>query len=178
MKGFLACVLAAVPAIGKMDLRLPFHLAFSYDEEVGCTGVGSLLRDLSQHGARPGHCIVGEPTMMQVVTGHKGGRAYRCHFKGLAVHSSLAPHGVNAIEHAAELVLFIRKMSQELAAGPSDADFDLYSTISTGIINGGSAINIVPNSCTVTFEFRNLAEVDQESIFRRIKAFAMEFSCL
>jgi acetylornithine deacetylase len=111
---------------------------------------------------------------MQVVTGHKGGRSYRCHLEGLAAHSSLAPQGVNAIEYAAELVLFLRSIGEELAAGPNDTDYDVtHSTISVGLIDGGSAINIVPSSCEVTFEFRNLAEVDQEEIFRCIEHFAL-----
>lgn len=174
MKGFLASVLAAVPMLAGRGLARPVHLAFSHDEEIGCVGVRSLLADLVRNGPKPAFCIVGEPTSMQVVTGHKGGRAYRCILNGLAAHSSLAPQGVNAIEHAAELIMFIRKVGEELAVGPQDADFDVtHSTISTGLISGGSAINIVPNSCTLVFEFRNLAEVDQEAIFKRIEDHAM-----
>lgn len=101
---------------------------------------------------------------------HKGGRAYRCHFTGHPVHSSLAPHGANAIEAAAEFVLLLRQVAADLADGPKDADFDLvHSTLSVGMISGGTAINIVPAGATVTLEFRNLAEVDQEAIFRRIE---------
>jgi acetylornithine deacetylase len=174
MKGFLASVLAAVPNFVTQPLARPIHLAFSHDEEIGCVGVRSLLTDLAAQGPRPAFCLVGEPTSMQVVTGHKGGRSYRCHLGGLAVHSSLAPQGVNAIEYAAELVLFLRSIGEELAVGPNDTDYDVtHSTISVGLIDGGSAINIVPSSCEVTFEFRNLAEVDQEEIFRRIEHFAV-----
>jgi len=171
MKGFLASALAAVPRIMQMDLQRPVHLAFSHDEEIGCIGVRSLLRDEAVNQARASACIVGEPTLMQVVTGHKGGRAYRCHFTGRPVHSSLAPHGQNAIESAAELVVFLKRLASELSAGPFDDDFDLvHSTLSVGRIEGGTAINIVPSSATVTFEFRNLLEVDQEAIFKKIEA--------
>ena len=171
MKGFLASVLASVPQIRQMDLRRPVHLAFSHDEEIGCIGVRSLLRDEAVIAAKASACIVGEPTHMQVVTGHKGGRAYRCHFTGRPVHSSLAPQGQNAIECAAELVIFLKRVAQELAAGPQDEDFDLvHSTLSVGRIEGGTAINIVPASATVTFEFRNLLEVDQEAIFGQIQS--------
>ena len=173
MKGFLACVLAAVPTLVAMPLSCPIHLAFSHDEEIGCVGVRSLLAELEAVGPLPAMCIVGEPTSMQVVTGHKGGRAYRCHVEGLSAHSSLAPRGVNAIEFAAEIIVFIRKLAQDLAEGPQDADFDLtHSTISTGLIEGGAAINIVPARCSFVFEFRNLLEVDQSDIFARIDDFA------
>lgn len=174
MKGFLAAALAAVPDLLLMDLQRPVHLAFSHDEEIGCIGVRTLLAKIRAEGLTPAACIVGEPTLMQVVTGHKGGRAYRCHFTGLPVHSSLAPQGQNAIESAAELVLFLRGIAEELAAGPQDADFDLtHSTLSVGMISGGTAINIVPSAATVTFEFRNLLEVDQEAIFKRIETEVM-----
>ncbi|TDE34930.1 acetylornithine deacetylase [Antarcticimicrobium sediminis] len=170
MKGFVAASLAAVPELIAMNLERPVHLALSHDEEIGCIGVRTLLRDLSDRGQKPAMCIVGEPTLMQVVTGHKGGRAYRCHFTGHAVHSSLAPQGQNAIESAAALVMFLKGVAADLAAGPSDADFDLvHSTLSVGMIQGGTAINIVPADATVTFEFRNLLEVDQQEIFDRIE---------
>lgn len=175
MKGFLASVLATLPAMIEAVPPRPIHLAFSYDEEIGCVGVRSLLADLAERKVRPGCCIVGEPTSMQVVTGHKGGRAYRCHVAGLATHSSFAPQGVNAIEYAAELIVFIRSLADQLARGPHDADFDVtHSTISTGLIQGGTAINIVPDRCQFVFEFRNLLEIDQESIFSKVEAFALE----
>lgn len=170
MKGFVAAALAAVPDIIAMQLDRPVHLALSHDEEIGCIGVRSLLQDLSGRSQKPAMCIVGEPTLMQVVTGHKGGCAYRCHFTGHAVHSSLAPHGQNAIESAAELVVYLKGIATELATGPSDPDFDLtHSTLSVGMIQGGAAINIVPADAVVTFEFRNLMEVDQQAIFDRIE---------
>lgn len=170
MKGFVAAVLAAVPDLIAMQLDRPVHLALSHDEEIGCIGVRSLLQDIADRNQKLSMCIVGEPTLMQVVTGHKGGRAYRCHFAGHAVHSSLAPHGQNAIESAADLVVYLKSIATELASGPSDPDFDLtHSTLSVGMIQGGAAINIVPADAVVTFEFRNLMEVDQQAIFDRIE---------
>ena len=170
MKGFVAAALAAVPDLIAMQLDRPVHLALSHDEEIGCIGVRSLLQDLSDRSQKPSMCIVGEPTLMQVVTGHKGGRAYRCHFTGHAVHSSLAPQGQNAIESAAELVVYLKGIAAELAKGPTDTDFDLtHSTLSVGLIQGGAAINIVPADAVVTFEFRNLMEVDPPAIFDRIE---------
>lgn len=175
MKGFLASVLAAVPDMVERTLSRPVHIAFSYDEEIGCIGVRGLLAEIARTGPKPAACIVGEPTSMQVVIGHKGGRAYRCHVEGLEAHSSLSPHGVNAIQFAARLITFISDMAETLALGPYDDDFDVtHSTISTGLIEGGTAVNIVPKSCSFVFEFRNLIEVDQDGLFAQIEAYARD----
>lgn len=175
MKGFLASALALVPRLVAEPLPQPVHLAFSYDEETGCTGVREMIAHLASRGERPGACLVGEPTGMGVVIGHKGGRGYRCRIRGLEAHSSLAPKAVNAIEIAAELIVFIRSLAAELANGPFDVEYDVvHSTISTGLIEGGTAVNIVPKDCAFTFEFRNLIEVDQPSIIDRIVGHATD----
>ena len=173
MKGFLAAALASVPSLASARLKQPVHLAFSYDEEIGCTGVREMIDRLAARGEKPAGCLVGEPTLMRVIVGHKGGRAYRVRFTGSEAHSSLAPTAVNAVEFAAEFVVFLRSVAHALALGPADDDYDVvHSTISTGSIHGGGAVNIVPKHCTVTFEFRHLPEIDPESIFARISAFA------
>jgi acetylornithine deacetylase len=174
MKGFLACGLALVPEMTRRPLKAPVHLAISYDEEVGCLGVRSLVERVAALEPRPAVCLVGEPTSMRAVVGHKGGRAYRVLVRGRAAHSSLAPRAVNAIEHAAELVMLLRAIAQEWAEhGPFDEAYDVaHSTLSTGLIEGGTAINIVPKACELTFEFRHLAAVDAEAVARRIMAFA------
>ncbi|BCP54998.1 acetylornithine deacetylase [Kaistia sp. 32K] len=173
MKGFDAAVLAIVPELVAAKLERPVHIAFSYDEEVGCTGVREMIAILKGRGEAAAACLVGEPTSMQVVVGHKGGRGYRCHVTGQEAHSSLAPRAVNAIEYAAELIVFLRDLAGELAIGPRDEAFDVvHTTISTGLISGGTAVNIVPNACSFTFEYRNLVEVDPDSIFERIVDFA------
>jgi len=175
MKGFLASVLAAVPDIVAHPRTLPVHIAFSYDEEIGCVGVRGMLDWIARSGRKPAACVVGEPTSMQVVNGHKGGRAYHCRVEGLEAHSSLTPQGVNAIEFAARLIAFIADLADMLALGPHDPDFDVpHSTISTGSIEGGAAINIVPRSCSFVFEFRNLLEVDQDDLFARIETHARD----
>jgi acetylornithine deacetylase len=175
MKGFVACALASVPALVSATLAQPAHLAFSFDEEVGCTGVREMIGLLAARGEKPAACLVGEPTEMRVIVGHKGGRGYICRVTGSEAHSSLAPQAVNAIEFAAELVVFIRRLARDLALGPSDAEYDVvHSTISTGRIQGGTAVNIVPKACAVTFEFRNIAEVEPDAIFGRIAAFAAD----
>ena len=174
MKGFIACVLAALPRFLQGSLKQPLHLAFTYDEEVGSVGVTSMIRDLRQIGLRPAGCIVGEPTSMQVMTGHKGIRMYRCRVRGLEAHSSLAPHAVNAIEYAAELVTFVRELAAEAqASGPRDESYTVpFSTLQTGMIAGGTAPNIVPRDCEFHFDLRYLPHTDADAIYATIQDFA------
>ncbi len=162
MKGFLACCLAAVPAMVEAPLRRPIHLAFSFDEEVGCTGVRFMLRALAARGATARACFVGEPTSMQVVTGHKGGRRVRVAIRGKACHSSLAPQGVNAIEWGARLIAHVRNEADRIAeAGPHDPLYDVgHTTLHVGLFKGGIASNIVPDSAEFTFEVRALGSED------------------
>ena len=176
MKSFIALCLAKVPQMQARALPVPIHLAFSYDEEIGCTGVRSLIADVAKRTPRPALCVVGEPTEMQVILGHKGGRGYQVHVTGQEAHSSLAPQSVNAIQYAAELVTFIAGLAREMAEkGPHDSMFDVsHTTISTGLINGGAAMNIVPKDCTLTFEFRYVPQTDPESVIGRIQAFARD----
>jgi acetylornithine deacetylase len=173
MKGFLACVLAVVPELVAQPRTKPVHIAFSYDEEVGCTGVRELIDDLKERGFAADMCLVGEPTGMELVIAHKSGRSYRCLVTGLEAHSSLAPRAVNAIEVAARFIVAITGIGREMASGLRDPDFDLpHATISTGMIQGGTGINIVPNHCSFTFEYRLLAGQDADAVFARIKAIA------
>jgi acetylornithine deacetylase len=174
MKGFVAVCLAMVPEIRRADLTMPIHLAFSYDEEVGCVGVRPLLRELSFAPIRPLACFVGEPTQMQVVIGHKGKHAVRATFRGHACHSSLAPTGVNAVEYAAELITEIRRRAMQLATqGQRDEMYDIaYTTLLTSIVQGGTALNIVPDHCAVEFEARGLGTNESKSVTDAIVAWA------
>ena len=175
MKGFLAVVLAAVPKLVSSNLRMPVRIAFSHDEEVGCIGVKSLIEWLKSQPVRDELCIVGEPTDMRPVLGHKGGRAYRVVVEGREAHSSLAPHAVNAIDAAAEIIVFLKKLAQEMRDGPSDPDYDVpHGTLSVGLIKGGSAINIVPKSCEFVFEYRHLVGFDAQGLAERVFRFANE----
>jgi len=175
MKGFLAVVLAAVPKIVSSNLRMPVRIAFSHDEEVGCIGVKSLIDWLKNQPVRDELCIVGEPTDMQPVIGHKGGRAYRVIIEGREAHSSLAPHAVNAIDAAAELIIFLKQISNELKLGSHDEAYDIkHSTLSTGLIQGGSAINIVPKKCEFVFEYRHLLGFDAQALAERVFQYAKE----
>lgn len=168
MKGFLACVLALAPEFAARGLNVPLHIALSYDEEVGCLGVTRLIEDLRRAGIRARGCIVGEPTLMKPVIAHKGKRSYRCTVTGLAAHSAYAPLGVNAVEAAAEAVAYLKRMARRHRdGGPYDRSYDVgYTTIHTGVIHGGTALNIIPAHCRFDFEFRHLPADDADALLR------------
>jgi acetylornithine deacetylase len=174
MKGFVAVCLAMVPEISRAKLAMPIHLAFSYDEEVGCVGVRPLLRELSRATVKPLGCFVGEPTQMQVAIGHKGKHAVRAIFRGHACHSSLAPTGVNAVEYAAELITEVRRRAMLLATqGPRDEMYDVaHTTMLTSIVQGGTALNIVPDQCVVEFEARGLGIHESKQVTDAVVAWA------
>jgi acetylornithine deacetylase len=180
MKGFLACALAAVPGLVARDLARPVHLAFSYDEEVGCVGVVGLLEMLQANDIRPAMCIVGEPTLMEVVIGHKAKRSMRVTVRGRGCHSSLAPQGVNAVNYAALLVVRMQDIAARLSsAGGNDPDYDItHSTAHTGIIRGGTALNIVPDLCTFDCEFRVLPSEDADALVQELRDYAAELEPL
>jgi acetylornithine deacetylase len=171
MKSFVAVALALVPEITQRGLKTPLHLAFSYDEEVGCIGVGRLIADLARAGVRPRACIVGEPTMMRPVIAHKGKKGYRCTVRGLAGHSAYTPLGVNAVEYAAEAVAYLKGMARRFRDhGPYDRAFDVaYTTVHAGVIRGGTALNVIPHECMFDFEFRHLPGDDPEQLLREFK---------
>ena len=172
MKGYTACVLALVPSLVNAPLRIPVHIALSYDEEVGCLGVRSLLKVLEQRPVKPMLCIIGEPTELKPVLGHKGKLAMRCDVHGEACHSAYAPSGVNAIEYAAELIGELGRIGQRLK-GHQDARFDPpFTTVQTGVISGGKALNIVPADCRFDFEVRALPSQDPTVVAEELKAYA------
>ncbi|WP_315041183.1 acetylornithine deacetylase [Faucicola mancuniensis] len=176
MKGFIACCLAILPSIVKQsnenNLTNPIHFALSFDEEIGCLGMPLLLDDLQQQGIKPDYCIVGEPTMMKMVTAHKGIQVYHCRVHGKSAHSSLTPQGVNAISYASKIINFIDDLAEKLQHEEQDLAFDVpFSTLSVGTINGGTATNVVPNLCEFTFDFRNLPHVCTESVILPIREF-------
>ena len=174
MKGFGATALFMVPELLKRKLKRPVHLAFSYDEEVGCIGVRRLIAQMVDDGFKPAGCIVGEPTGMQVVIAHKGKHAYKTSVRGFEAHSSLTPQGVNAVEVACEFVTKLKTMQRKLVSdGPFDAAFDVpHTTIHTGVIAGGTALNIIPRDCEVTWEIRHHHLNSPVALFNEAKAFA------
>jgi acetylornithine deacetylase len=174
MKSFIAVALAKVPDFLAQPLAVPIHLALTYDEEVGCLGVRTLIAALAPKDVKPRLCVIGEPTLMRPVTAHKGSRRLRCHVHGHEVHSSLTHRGVNAVETAAELVAHLKGMArQKRTHGPFDPAFDPpYTTIHTGLIAGGTAVNIVPRECRFDFEMRYLPEDDPSVIADELKRYA------
>ena len=174
MKGFIACCLSMAESAAKAELKTPIHFAFSYDEEIGCVGVRRLLDLLKDAPVRPRLCIVGEPTLMQAVTAHKGKLGFRVTAHGLEAHSSLAPIGVNAIYMASDLIGAIRAIQKDIAEnGARDGDYEVaYTTLHVGKMQGGEVMNIVPNRCSFDFEIRYLPEDDQQAIVTRIKTAA------
>ena len=174
MKGFIACILAALPHFLAQPLAQPLHLAISCDEEVGCLGVRTLLDVLSRRAEKPAICLIGEPTELQPVLGHKGKLGMRCEVQGAACHSAYAPQGVNAIEYAAKLIHRLTLTGQRLAAPEHhDARFDPpFTTVQTGLIQGGRALNIVPAECTFDFEVRTLPQDDAREITRDLESYA------
>jgi acetylornithine deacetylase len=176
MKSFIAVALALAPDFAARKLDMPIHFAFSYDEEVGCVGVRRLIADLVHLPVAPRLCIVGEPTEMKVVVGHKGKKSVRCHVHGKECHSALNHQGVNAVEVAAELVAFLRSLQRRIRRdGPFDYGYDPpYTTVHTGTISGGTALNIVPRDCSFEFEFRNLPDHDAEALMAELRGFAQD----
>jgi acetylornithine deacetylase len=174
MKGFLASVLAAVPGFLARRLVLPVHLAFSYDEEVGCLGVRPMLAELALRPHKPRLCLIGEPTELKPVLGHKGKLAMRCQVKGAACHSAYAPYGVNAIEYAARLISRLGEIGNQLARPEHhDSRFDPpFSTVQTGVIKGGRALNIVPADCEFDFEVRALPGFDAQQVANELQDYA------
>jgi len=174
MKSFLATALALVPEFQAQALSRPIHIAFSYDEEVGCTGVRSMIGDIARHLPAPGMVIVGEPTDMRIVNGHKGCYLFETRLQGQAAHSSQPHRGGNAILAAGRLIAFLAELAAEKrGAAPADSPFDPpYTTLNLGQIEGGKAINIIAQDCSFTWEFRPLPGEDTEAIVAAFEAYA------
>ena len=173
MKGFVACAIAAVLRASRMDLAVPVILALSHDEEIGCQGVGSMLDVMAGWAVQPRLCLVGEPTSMQVATGHKGKIALRATCTGRELHSAMAPRALNALHLGAEFMGAVRDLQAEVAAGLRDADYDVpYTTLHVGKFNGGVQVNIVPKTCVLDFEIRSLAGQDTAALIARLQAAA------
>lgn len=172
MKGFLACVLAAVPRFKAANLKKPVHIAFSYDEEIGCIGVRPMIAEMGTKLPLPRVVIVGEPTDMRVVDAHKGPVRWQIDVAGLAAHSSMAHLGVNAITYAGLIIGELTRIESELAAGVPDTRFEPpFPTLQVTTIEGGTASNIVPVSCRFGFEIRSMPGLDIGAIETRLQRF-------
>lgn len=173
MKGFLACALAAVPDFKSRDLAKPIHLAFSYDEEIGCIGVRPMIAEFGATLPKPRLVIVGEPTSMQVVDAHKGPVRWHVDVTGRAAHSSMATLGINAISYAARLIAELARIESELKITTRNDRFDPpYASLQVTSIEGGTAANIIPVTCRFGFEIRATPGLDPNLIEQRLKDFA------
>lgn len=176
MKGFVACALAALPDLAAAPLKRPVHFAFSYDEEVGCQGAPSMIRAISAGHPRPSAVLVGEPTGMKVVTGHKGLYSVRVEITGREAHSSLVNSGACAVTHAVILMEALRKEGEALrAAAPEDSPFDPpFGTLTIGRMGGGSAMNILAKDAWFEALMRPAPWDDGPGVGRRLHELAAE----
>ena len=178
MKAFLAIALALVPDMRDVDLKRPIHLALSYDEEIGCLGAPMLIEAMRSAVPRPAAVIVGEPTALQVVSGHKGVVALTTTVTGKPVHSSVAHQGVSAVAYASRLAVWLDDRMRQLAhTGATDARFDPpYSTLHSGVIKGGNALNITAGEATLISDIRALPADDPHAHVQAFKAEAARLS--
>lgn len=174
MKAFIGLCVAHAGHFLEADLPQAVHLAFSFDEEVGCFGVRHLIADLKDAGLAPTHCIVGEPTGMVPALAHKGVYRWRCCVKGKAAHSSQTPRAVNAIEAASRVVAQVADMADRWRAdGPWYPGFEVpCTTAAVGVMHGGIADNVVPEDCHFHYEFRNLPGTDADAMQARVTGYA------
>ena len=170
MKGFVACALAHAQSMANADLKVPVHFAFSYDEEVGCVGVKGLIKDMQENLPKPLAVIVGEPTSMQIVGAHKGGHSFVTTVRGLDGHSSAPDLGANAIFYAARILTFIEKLRERIKADgdPTNGFNPYYTTVDCGVINGGTARNIIPAVCEFSWGFRNVPGDDTHAFAQEV----------
>jgi len=167
MKAFIACAVAAAPLFAEPGrLSRPIHFAWSYDEEVGCTGAPAMIDELVRLLPQPAAVIVGEPTSMKVVGGHKGVALYRVTIRGHEAHSSLTHLGVSANMVAARLIAKLVEVEQDLIAGAAkDSPFEpAWSTLTIGQISGGTAANILARDCAFLFDLRCTPDLDPDEV--------------
>lgn len=174
MKSFSAVALALVPEFLRCGVKTPIHLALSYDEEIGCLGVRPMIDEIVRHVPRPKLAIIGEPTDMKVVNAHKGIRSFRTIVTGREAHSSQTDRGVNAVMVAAELIVHLRDIAEEMRRrGDPTGRFDPpYTTTQASVIEGGTALNILARHCAFQWEYRFLPGTDENEIFARFDAYA------
>ncbi|MBT3989696.1 MAG: acetylornithine deacetylase [Rhodospirillaceae bacterium] len=176
MKGFIAVALALVPEFLARDLKVPLHLVFSYDEEVGCLGAPGLIARMCKDIPMPKAAIIGEPTSMKLVNAHKGVALFETTVTGRPGHSSQTHMGVNAISYAAACIHHIGEIAEELkVSGAIDARFEPpHSTISPGTIEGGTALNIIAEECKFVWDCRSISGEDGLTALSKFEAYCAE----
>ena len=176
MKGFIACTLAYAKIFKESNLDRDIHFCYTFDEETACIGAPLLIKELKKRNIKNGICIIGEPTNMKIIDGHKGMNEYTIHFGGLAGHSSKPHKGVNAIEYASKYVNKLLEIRKELIKrAPKDCIFDPpHSTLSIGGISGGIAHNVIADKCKVEWETRPVNKSDADYVTNEIDKFVNE----
>ena len=175
MKGFIAVCLSLVPEIKKKKLKKPIHFIFSYDEEIGCVGIRKLIPFLKKLKPKPDFCLVGEPTEMKVINQHKGKKNFLVLFQGHEAHSSLTEDGVNSIDYCSKFINYLSEIQSELINKYKNNKYSpAYPTLNVGKINGGLAVNIIPNKCVMEFEIRDTPEMESKLFINKIKRFLKE----
>ncbi|MFC4216889.1 acetylornithine deacetylase [Pseudophaeobacter arcticus] len=166
MKGFIAATLALAPSYAAQVSARPIHFAFTYDEEVGCFGAQHLAADLQGRGLTPGVAIIGEPTEMRVIEGHKGCYEYSTHFHGLEGHGSAPDLGINAVEYAVRYVAELLQLKQRLRGmAPAASRFDPpWTTVNVGALQGGVAHNVIASKAQVDWEMRPVCASDADFV--------------
>ena len=173
MKGFIACVLAALPHFNTPNLKRPVHFALSSDEEIGSLGMPDVLRLMRESGAKPSIALVGEPTRMRPVAGHKAGHEMRTVFRGVAAHSSVPSQGVSAVLEAARFAVFLDELTARMSgdAKPNSPFDPAHGVINSGVIRGGSARNVVAAECELEWHYRPLPGDDSGKILAEVESY-------
>lgn len=176
MKGFIACALAMAPYYAARDLDRPIHFAFTHDEEVGCLGAADLIAALEARGVKPAMAIIGEPTEMRIIEGHKGCCEYTTRFTGLEGHGSDPDQGVNAAEYAVRYVSRLLEIREELKTrAPEGSAFEPpWTTLNIGGVHGGVAHNVIVGKAEVEWEFRPVVAEDMDFVKSEIEAYARD----
>ncbi len=176
MKGFIAACLAMAPEFAASELRRPLHFALTYDEEIGCFGARALMAELAKADFQPSVAIIGEPTTMRMIEGHKGCYEYTTEFTGLAGHASQPDRGINAVEYAARYIARLLDLGEELKTrAPKGNRFDPpWTTLQVGRIEGGAARNVIARTCDVEWEMRPVQTSDADFVKSGIGAYVDE----
>jgi len=174
MKSFSAIGLSLVPEMIKADLKRPLIFALSYDEEVGCLGAPRMISEIADRVPNPAAVIVGEPTMMKVIDGHKGIGSFRVTVKGYTTHSSQTDRGVSAVEAAAKMIAKIADMRAARAReADTESPFDPpYSTMTVNVVHGGTQLNIMAGEAWFEWDLRVVPGDSREDIIEEFTDFA------
>jgi acetylornithine deacetylase len=173
MKGFIAASLATAEDYAKLDLARPVHFCFTHDEETGCLGARALIEELKDIGMKPAACIIGEPTLMRIIEGHKGCYEYTTEFSGLAGHGSAPEAGVSAVEYAVRYVSRLLELREQLKPrAPETSPFEPpWTTLQAGRIQGGIAHNVIADNCAVDWEMRPVQVSDADFVKSGMKTY-------